>query len=338
MAVLRVMLRRLLRKKKHSTHTAVLTSVRSASSLYLFDLPQELLDMIIGYAIPRFGDFKIIFPFEWDCNEIDNRKRHGKSYITRPFPAPVVDRFLVSKRYFLNAAKVFIGDRAFRNPRDFYKRNSSPHYNIVMRFMQRAKIEIFSVNFICGARAPETPMLTEVIINLDPYYLDCFKTKFPWEEEFGDDHFNFLARKYGLKCLSKIKKYRFEFGPFQVRELQAENDMWELNARKFEEYVRRYVGSFKVKTRTSGFNIEAGFPSASTTASESDKTAHTHSKSGTGSGGEMQSGMSLTQLPDTAEEMIELLKNKGGEVMGLLGALKDEEKAKHNMQDPCVVQ
>lgn len=294
--------------------------------------------MIFGYAIPRLEDIKLISPFSWNYNELDNRKKHGKSYITRPFPAPLVDRFLVSRRYFLNAAKAFISDQAIESPRDYYRCDSSPHYNIVMRFMQTARVELFSVESLCGSRAPKAPMLKEIVIRLDEYDLDCFETIFPWEEEFAEDHFKFLARRHGLENLAHVKKYRFESGPFQWRKLQAERQMCYSNARKFEEYVRSYVGDVQVETNASDFDVDAGFPPAPNTAPESNETAHSKANSMSVSGEEMQAGMTLAQLPDTDEEMMELLKSNGKEVAGLLRALKYEEKAKHNMQDPCVQQ
>lgn len=354
MAIFRAVLGCLLRKPKRSNDNAdfqtettlpmtsvvnsSLSPVRTRPSQNLFDLPQELLDIIFEHAIPRLEDTKIISRSTWNYKELRNRKECGKSYIFRPYPAPVVDQFLVSKRYFLNAAKVFISKQTLKDPRDYYNRGSSPHYNIVLRFMQTAEIRVYGVECLCGPLAPKPPMLREVIIKLNVHDLDCFETVFPWEEEFTDEQFNVIVRENSLENLAQVKKYRFEFESGMRTEPQAEREMCRLNASKFEEYVRRYVGSFSVGTGPSGFDINAGLPPALAFSSESDKAARSDAEHETDPGEDIEAKITLAQLPETAEEMIELLKSNGEEVMGLLGALKDVERMKQNEGGQCVQQ
>ncbi|KAK5119160.1 hypothetical protein LTR85_007774 [Meristemomyces frigidus] len=78
----------------------------------LFSLPEELLDIIFNHAYPdSAGDY--ISEKQWDERE-SKRKREGKdSYTKLAFPSPKVSEFLVSKRYFLEAARAWVRNQTF---------------------------------------------------------------------------------------------------------------------------------------------------------------------------------------------------------------------------------
>ncbi|KAK5699220.1 hypothetical protein LTR17_023427 [Elasticomyces elasticus] len=74
---------------------------------HLFSLPQEMLDMIFKLAYTAVDDLRVISREGWE-RKLDTPKT---SYHDRKFPVVKVQEFLVSKEYFVNAAKAFIENR-----------------------------------------------------------------------------------------------------------------------------------------------------------------------------------------------------------------------------------
>ncbi|KAK5693394.1 hypothetical protein LTR97_009963 [Elasticomyces elasticus] len=70
---------------------------------HLMKLPQEMLDMIFELAYASDGMLKVLSKDGWEFGQKWSTKRSGW-----PFPALKVDTFMVSKAYFVNAAKACI--------------------------------------------------------------------------------------------------------------------------------------------------------------------------------------------------------------------------------------
>lgn len=81
----------------------------------LFALPQELIDEIFDLAYPKEVGTAYVTPGQWDARQkILRREQTAASpYITKPFPAPKVCHFLVSKRFFTAAASAWVQNQTW---------------------------------------------------------------------------------------------------------------------------------------------------------------------------------------------------------------------------------
>lgn len=85
----------------------------------LYDLPQELQDMISEKACPRKRRLNFVFKEDWDRDEHYDRMSQAPQYMPRAFPSLKVTEWMVSKRFFRAAAKAWRGPRPFtRKPAD----------------------------------------------------------------------------------------------------------------------------------------------------------------------------------------------------------------------------
>lgn len=84
----------------------------SPSHLHLMNLPQELQDMIFDYAYHRPCQSKIIPRGDWAVNQF-RKQRFGATdgYIIKAYPGPKVSDFMVSKRYFVAAARAYVSSQ-----------------------------------------------------------------------------------------------------------------------------------------------------------------------------------------------------------------------------------
>lgn len=83
--------------------------------LTLFSLPQELLDIIFGLAYPTVEGIKIS---TYNRKQSDNRRRMREGDNTGPIPlwSPKVNEFMVSRRFFEEAARAWVRNQHFHEP------------------------------------------------------------------------------------------------------------------------------------------------------------------------------------------------------------------------------
>lgn len=94
-----------------STTTAATTS--TTSRLHLMSLPQELQDIIFALAYCRSPDVYIVGKCEWNTHQYGKPRDPAATgtFILQPYLGDKVADFLVSKRYFVAAAKAYVSSR-----------------------------------------------------------------------------------------------------------------------------------------------------------------------------------------------------------------------------------
>ena len=86
-------------------------STRTPSSHGLLSLAQELLDCIFDLAYPRSEDSVWLDRRQWEDQEREKQRAYRTTHTARPFPSPKVVKFLVSKLFFINAARAWVGNQ-----------------------------------------------------------------------------------------------------------------------------------------------------------------------------------------------------------------------------------
>ncbi|KAK5137624.1 hypothetical protein LTR08_007919 [Meristemomyces frigidus] len=81
----------------------------SKSPPELLGLPRELQDVIFSLAYPPNLGATFVSRSSWEAREMERRLDDRRSvYVPKAFPSPKVAEFMVSKDYFVSAAKVYI--------------------------------------------------------------------------------------------------------------------------------------------------------------------------------------------------------------------------------------
>lgn len=79
----------------------------SPQHCFLWDLPQELIDMVFNLAFQRPTSSKWIYKGRWDNREEHHKKENFSGYVKKPFPQRKIEDFLVSKRFFTAASQAW---------------------------------------------------------------------------------------------------------------------------------------------------------------------------------------------------------------------------------------
>jgi hypothetical protein len=229
----------------------------------------------------------------------------------------------------LPAAKAFISNQFIDGPSD-YKIFHSNNSNIVFHFVTTAIEDLHSIRYLFRT-CRIGPSLKNITIRVSSHHFDVIETKYPWEEEFIEEDFQALVRRYVLEYLASVKEYHFTFRRHYYVKSKAQKEKWTLNMHKFEEYVRKYVSKVK---EDRGEMLRSASTSKMFPISATPLKNRSITKSSTNA--DMApaqvpaAGITSAQLPETAEEMIKLRKKDGKRGMGLIARLKAKERGEQN--------
>ncbi|KAK6439900.1 hypothetical protein LTR95_003876 [Oleoguttula sp. CCFEE 5521] len=91
--------------------TGQVVASSTSDRLQLFGLPQELQDIIFEFAYPRDAT-KYRYGTTWRRSE-KNKRKEIRGYVPKPFTGHFVDRWMVSKAFFVSAARAWFTSSAF---------------------------------------------------------------------------------------------------------------------------------------------------------------------------------------------------------------------------------
>lgn len=211
----------------------------------LMDFPQELLDIIFDLAYPRLDGVTYIRKLAWDNREVERKRSDRANHTKQPFPSAKVNQFLVSKRFFVLAAKAFVANQAFGWNLNFAAigMHGGVPGGIVHEFLTEVTIGYYDVFW-----AVELPSLKAVTMQLCPTFFEFLgEDVCVWQDALTDDGIERAAHKITTASRGSISSFR------GLRDFQAEprlcwhakedwqRDMWRANVEKFAAYVRTLV-------------------------------------------------------------------------------------------------
>lgn len=176
----------------------------STQACRLFSLPQELQDAIFDLAFANENGAKYMDPEEWRLRERSRRiKNHG--HRVEPFPKPKVTQLLVSKRFFIFAARALVQSQSF-GPHSWA---SEECYGTPENILSTGIIPAFVRELECSLedtrRLPDDlPNLKKLVLNIGELTFLLMASKTVYFDEFEKEDFAELLRKEDWEKLLRL--------------------------------------------------------------------------------------------------------------------------------------
>lgn len=228
-----------------TTTTTMITASTSASEegrkVGLLYLPQELEDIIFNLAYPCQPDAIWLDHNDWVKKERSKQRADRTCYTTRAFPRTKVHEFLVSKQYFVAAARAWVGNQKIDTER-------SPAFDFVPTGMAGGIVSAYVVdmrcslyNFIGTRMVYLLPRLVALEIVVDYWKFESVKPRTAWDDELTVQDFNEVEAVMKLTYLSGLRKFKLIPDRCYHADTEAQKERWARNVQAFEDLLRPYV-------------------------------------------------------------------------------------------------
>lgn len=292
--------------------------------LQLFSLPQEIQDIIFDLAYPTDSGFQAISTSQWEERETDSSRKYGHSYERRPFPSVKVNEFLVSKRFFLSAAKAFVSHQLFDD--DFLRiKANSGDWGVIHQFL--TKIEVTPLTLFMTLRSAGVPPdLKHMTINLSEHAIsDAVAPRFVWDDELNSKDLMMVIRSLQLDRLMGLKSLYITSDHFYARR-PAEEVIWQMNLRKLESLARALVTRPRYQKKVLSLrDAQALYPDSR--VSMTGNTSLVEELISKSASQRMETpALRVHELPSDPEALKELIAKDGERVSELITNLKRRER------------
>jgi len=226
---------------------------KPAKSSRLFDLPQELQDMIFDRVCPGIEDLKIIFKGTWDSQARDKRME-DEGYTSPVFPPYKVNEWLISKRYFLAAARTWFGAQKFDfNPNDALSPENSEmfmsqSFGLYEKFATSAHVSNNGLDGMLGYRFRGIDLcqnLKRLTIEQDWWGVESVEGKYAWQAIMDRDDLedalgvtDFFGGKVHVKALAGIQSLEVVSGYHPYAKTTKQKDLVAANSSLLEDILR----------------------------------------------------------------------------------------------------
>lgn len=238
----------MLSKARSASHFKVSGEILQKHTLHLFDLPQELQDIIFEFAYPFKPYLTILFKDEWDHDHEVARQHARKSGAPAPVKPPFtrkVNEWLVSKRWFRMAARTWIGAQELSMICDDGEPvNDGVLYEELGLFIDFAKDASFTMfdrevseyNF---KQLTEYNSLKRLVITVEDGVFDKIDHKVAWTSELTDEELSTVVRFHGMGVPGVLKDLELREPEFsQYISTQQEWDMFTHNLKGLQRLAR----------------------------------------------------------------------------------------------------
>ncbi|CAK1367731.1 hypothetical protein CB0940_11506 [Cercospora beticola] len=223
---------------------------------YFDKLPQELLDMVCDFAYGYQTERLIITKGQY-MESREDLLEVGKLASIPPFEHHV-DRFLVSKRFFLSAVEAYVkAQRLDHTAGEYYF--SSDRVSGKKLFQLFAKdIKVASLEDIYTLR--NFSSLRNIELVLDEYkfrFGSPPSTNYPWVHAFQPDDFAQLNIVKHIGALRGVQTFAITAGRCHQADTVAKKQMWQCNIDTLQTYLTLIVTARKFSTNAANPTIPA---------------------------------------------------------------------------------
>ncbi|KAK3659748.1 hypothetical protein LTR56_001112 [Elasticomyces elasticus] len=292
---------------------------------FFFELPAEIRDIIheFAYHIPKPVDTRIVIKHDWDKVQEIRRNFQGDQYIVQPFPDHKVSSFAVNKSFLLGAATAYISAQRWHISTLFpHNRNSC---GLLSEFATdvHARPQSSSLNLL-----RELHHLTSLTINFDDYTFPKLDgDRYAWEDDLDAMDFEELKLTKYLREVRGLKALRFEPGLQSYAREHRQQRIWEKNVQRFEDYLRPFVSRSKKHLSNSEVEADLGVPlylgsrvRAHSSALRSNPPRMQWRRVQVI---EVRDGLTDEDVPDTEQQLLQLVDARGAEFMAWIRAKKE---------------
>lgn len=206
----------------------------AANSFRLFDLPQELQDIIFDLAYPDepYADFTN--PESWEYEEKEKRKQKGPSYTKRPYPNPKVNEWLVSKQYFVAAAKAWVQNQSLDDGDSRTMLGFGDHPGGVLAQWLTRSNSYWDLGKMPSVKCLNIAVHHSEFEGLEDYY--------PWECELDEEAFMKTRIYQYLKDVRGLQSFKAEAMTIYIAEdNEKATAIWTSNVHAFGAFMERLV-------------------------------------------------------------------------------------------------
>ena len=309
-------------------------SITNKSRRQLFDLPQEIQDIIIDYAFTASNNAKIVTKYEWERRELRQRRITGKCYQSRAFPSVKVNEFMVCKRFFLASARVFICSLSAHTVDQGHLSStlgigSCYEVGVINHFATKVRLDLLHMRALAmeGKLSPGLKSVTRVV--KDSRLSKMILTIFATENLLSDEDLLQITQFFKLDHLAGLKEFKVEGGPFIGRSPDSSKLIWETNMRMLEDYIQQIVTKPKVKDDSiQNDDLTALYLGSSVGFSRdlmSTDSSDYQERVKLAKWRTAASGVTTQDLPNSVEGMMKLLEQDGDKVMQMIADLKSKQ-------------
>ena len=206
---------------------------------HLMTLPQEIQDVIFDFAYPVKEDFQFVTRPEWDMREMWIKKA-GTDWKTSRFPEPKAFEFIVSKAFFVTAARAYTGNQIFSELDGLYRTRSvipllsRESQGFAHDFITNLTIDNRSIISICWP-ANLKSLTVGFIMRLYSFSVVV------WENDLDDDECFALMIEHKLDELSGLREFNAipSFGEYARKSSKTKACV--ANVARFGAFVSQYV-------------------------------------------------------------------------------------------------
>ncbi|KAK4546049.1 hypothetical protein LTR36_002186 [Oleoguttula mirabilis] len=168
---------------------------------------------------------------------MEKRRASDGQYTMRPFPLPKVNEFMVSKAFFVSAAKAYMGNQPLLCNRpgsiDLIRALTRP--GICAAFLKTLEADVA----ICGILG--TCVSLKSLTTRISYHDFSARTHEPWEQAFDEDALLKCGSLPNLLELRGLQHFSAMPERCTYAKTTSQQQMWESNVRRLEALVRSRV-------------------------------------------------------------------------------------------------
>ncbi|KAK5137635.1 hypothetical protein LTR08_007930 [Meristemomyces frigidus] len=219
----------------------------------LFSLPQELQDITFRYAYPARTGVRYTHVSMWTIFEREQRKSNH-DHVRRPFPAPMVNDWMVSKRFFVMAVRSYIQNQDFGDRADVLATTACCNRTgVLLQYATTVRVLLWNLQLL-----KTLPNLKCVTLELDEDAFEAIEPKWAWQCILGDDDFRALEAYNALITCCNLKQVIIVAGSCTWADTMPKMDMWKRNAEAFQALVNRDIKERECDTTPMSSLLEKG--------------------------------------------------------------------------------
>ncbi|KAK5675828.1 hypothetical protein LTS10_011559 [Elasticomyces elasticus] len=199
-----------------------------------FTLPPEIRDIIFELAYPRTNP-EILFKCDWQGKQDRLYKQDRANYIPASFGECKVSHWMVSKEFFIGAARAYMSAQQWRDRA--VSGFLSDGHGLFYQFAQHAHVRMIT----CIPELSRCRQLTSLTVDLNEYAFEDIRPGLHvWEDVCSDTDFEeleFTERLLALRRAASLKSLQFTAEKAYYANTAAKKQTWQDNVRRYQDYI-----------------------------------------------------------------------------------------------------